>query len=183
MIYRNGAIEVIYSWWIDQSANGVMSRPVGLTDLPVRLTVDWRYDWSQNDVWSNCTLSFTYLSDTNPLKVYVLIEKLVFNKTNRFWRENNWNYFPHSTSIKRLTCYLSCYWSIYLGQPWWCHRMETFLALLAICAGNSPVSGEFPAQWPVTRSFDIFVDLRLNKRWTKQSWGWWFETLSCPLWR
>ena len=61
--------------------------------------------------------------------------------------------------------------------------METFSALLAICAGNSPVPGEFPAQRPVTRSFDVFYDLRLNKRLSKQSWGWWFETLSCPLWR
>ena len=41
-------------------------------------------------------------------------------------------------------------------------------ALLAICAGNSPVTGEFPAQRPVTRSFDIFFDLRLNKRLSKQ---------------
>ena len=61
--------------------------------------------------------------------------------------------------------------------------METFSALLAICAGNSPVPGEFPAQRPVTRSFDVFFDLRLNKRLSKQSWGWWFETLSRPLWR
>ena len=60
--------------------------------------------------------------------------------------------------------------------------METFSALLAICAGNSPVPGEFPAQRPVTRSFDVFFDLRLNKRLSKQSWGWWFETLSPPLW-
>ena len=45
--------------------------------------------------------------------------------------------------------------------------METFSALLAICAGNSPVTGEFPAQRPVTRSFDIFFDLRLNKRLSK----------------
>ena len=42
--------------------------------------------------------------------------------------------------------------------------MDTFSALLAICAGNSPVPGEFPAQRPVTRSFDVFFDLRLNKR-------------------
>ena len=56
--------------------------------------------------------------------------------------------------------------------------METFSALLAICAGNSPVPGEFPAQRPVTRSFEVFFDLRLNKRLSKQSWGWWFETLS-----
>ena len=43
--------------------------------------------------------------------------------------------------------------------------------------------GEFPTQRPVTRSFDVFFDLRLNKRLCKQSWGWWFETLLCPLWR
>ena len=55
--------------------------------------------------------------------------------------------------------------------------------LLAICAENSPVPGEFPTQRPVTRSFDVFFDLCLNKRLRKQSRGWWFETLSCPLWR
>ena len=66
---------------------------------------------------------------------------------------------------------------------WWRHHMETFSALLAICAGNSPVPGEIPAQRPVTWSFDVFFDLRLNKRLRKQSWGWWFETLSRPLWR
>ena len=66
---------------------------------------------------------------------------------------------------------------------WWRHQMETFSALLAICAGNSPVPGEFPIQSPVTPSFDVFFDLRLNKRLSKQSWGWWFEMLSCPLWR
>ena len=43
--------------------------------------------------------------------------------------------------------------------------METFSALRAICAGNSPVSGVFPAQRPVTWSFDILFNLRLNKRW------------------
>ena len=41
---------------------------------------------------------------------------------------------------------------------------ETFSALLAICAGNSPVTGEFPTQRPVTWTFDVFFDLRLNKR-------------------
>ena len=61
--------------------------------------------------------------------------------------------------------------------------METFSALLAICAGNSPVPGEFPAQRPVTRSFGVFFDLRLNKQLRKQSWGWWFDTPSRPLWR
>ena len=43
--------------------------------------------------------------------------------------------------------------------------------------------GEVPTQRPVTRSFDVFFDLHPNKRLSKQWWGWWFETQSCPLWR
>ena len=43
--------------------------------------------------------------------------------------------------------------------------MEIFSALLAICAGNSPVPGEFPAQRPVTRSFDVFFDLHRINGW------------------
>ena len=46
--------------------------------------------------------------------------------------------------------------------------METFSALLAICAGNSSVIGDFPAQRPVTESFDVFFDLRLNTLLSKQ---------------
>ena len=61
--------------------------------------------------------------------------------------------------------------------------MEAFSALLALCVGNSPVTGEFPSQKPVTRSFDVYFDLRLNQRLSKQSWGWWFETPLRPLWR
>ena len=53
--------------------------------------------------------------------------------------------------------------------------METFSALLALCAG-SPVNS--PAQRPVTRSFDVLFDLRLNKRLSKQSGRWSFETPS-----
>ena len=45
--------------------------------------------------------------------------------------------------------------------------METFSALLALRAGNSPVTGEFPSQKPVMRSFDVFYNLRLNKRLSK----------------
>ena len=61
--------------------------------------------------------------------------------------------------------------------------METFSALLALCAENSPATAEFPSQRPVTRSFDVFFDLRVNKRLSKRLWGWWFETPSRSLWR
>ena len=56
------------------------------------------------------------------------------------------------------------------------------LSWIWIIGHTSPVTGEFPTQRPVTRSFDVFFDLRLNKRLSKHSWGWGFETPSCPLW-
>ena len=52
---------------------------------------------------------------------------------------------------------------------YWRHQMETFSALLALCARNSPVTGEFPSQRPVSWSFNVFFDLGLNKRLSKQS--------------
>ena len=60
---------------------------------------------------------------------------------------------------------------VYGKCSWWCHPMETFSTLLALCVGNSLVTGEFPSQRPVTWSFDVFFDLRLNKPLSKQSWG------------
>ena len=61
--------------------------------------------------------------------------------------------------------------------------METFSALLALCEGNSPVTDGFPSQKPVTPSFEIFIDLRLSKRLSKQSKCRWFEMPLRSLWR
>ena len=66
---------------------------------------------------------------------------------------------------------------------WWRHQMEVYSALLALCAWNSPVTGEFPSQRPVTRRLGVFFDLRLNTRLSKQSRRRWFATPSCSLWR
>ena len=84
-------------------------------------------------------------------------------------------YFHLSNSIilTLSTLTLPCY--INAVVTWWRHQMETFSALLTLCAGNS--------QRPVTQSFDVFFDLRSNKRMSKQSWGWWFGTPSRSLWR
>ena len=62
--------------------------------------------------------------------------------------------------------------------------MEIFSELLVFRAGNSPVTGEFPtpSQWRGAFFF-FFFDLRLNKRLSKQSWGWWSQTPSRSLWR
>ena len=87
-----------------------------------------------------------------------------------------WLIFDGMKPLPALTHNPRC--SVALTWAWWRHQMETFSAILALCGGNSPVSGEFPAQMPVTRSFDVFFDLRLIKRLSKHSRGWWFETLS-----
>ena len=108
---------------------------------------------------------------------------------------HHWNYCPdalNSSTDYAIKWYMTesnkwkvshlsshCNWF----EAWWRHQMEPFTPLLAFCAVNSPVIGEFPAQRPVTRSFDVFFDLRLNKQLSKQLWGWWFETQSCPSWR
>ena len=81
------------------------------------------------------------------------------------------------------TIHITC-WITYDGLVlWWRHQMETFSALVALHVGNSPLTGEFPAQRPVTRSFDVFFDLHPNKGLSKQWWGRWFETPSRQLWR
>ena len=100
--------------------------------------------------------------------------------------------FRNSTQLQIVYCRKwPRFWpqELWLATPphirgaWWRLQMETFSMLLAICEGNSPVTGEFPTHRPVTRSFDVFFDLHLNKWLNKQSWGWWFETPSRPLWR
>ena len=61
-------------------------------------------------------------------------------------------------------------------------KMLPFDDVIMLC-GEFTGPRWIPHKIPVTRSFDVFFDLRLNKRLSKQCWGWWFETLSRPLWR
>ena len=67
-------------------------------------------------------------------------------------------------------------------RSWWRHQMETFSALLAFYERNSPAIGGFPSQRPVKRSFNVFFDLRLNKRLSKPSRRRRFYTPSRSLW-
>ena len=60
---------------------------------------------------------------------------------------------------------------------------ENIFRVTGHLCGEFTGPGEFPAQRPVTRNFDVFFDLRPNTRLSKQWWGWWFETPSSPLWR
>ena len=67
-------------------------------------------------------------------------------------------------------------------MSWWRDQWKYFPRNWPL-DGEFTGPGEFPTQMPVMRSFDVFFDLRLNKRLSKQPWGWWFETPSWSLWR
>ena len=90
----------------------------------------------------------------------------------------------NSTFVRLIFTFADLYYSCMKTQvcPWWRHQMETFSALLALCEGIhrspvdsphkgqwQPVAGGFPSQRPVTRNFNIFFDLCLNRRLSKQS--------------
>ena len=152
-------------------------------------SIDWAYGWEFGAFSRNTSKpSFRYASvdwisigrgnGPSPVRQRAIAwigANLLSVKTIR--HTLRWYLNPNTNILSRAT------WVNPSFSAWWRHQMETFSALLAICAGNSPVPGEFPTQRPVTRSFDVFFDLRLNKRLSKQSWGWWFETLSRPCWR
>ena len=69
----------------------------------------------------------------------------------------------------------------FLDISWWRHQMETFSAFLAFCAGNSPANSPHKGQRRGALMFSLIC--ALNKRLSKQSWDWWFETPSRSLWR
>ena len=123
----------------------------------------------------------------DPLTLKSLKDNEILKDHDSYWSQH-WPTRPTSLSVDKVR-FPNMHWNCHspsiglMLRTWWRHQMEKFSALLALCAGNSPVAGEFPAQRSVTRSFDVFYDLRLNKRLSKHSWGWWFETPSRPLWR
>ena len=81
------------------------------------------------------------------------------------------------------TCFISYPQECVISQliPHDVIKWNHFLRYWSFVRGIHRVTGEFPPQSPVTRSFDLFLDLRLNKRLSKQSWSWWFETPSIAL--
>ena len=109
-----------------------------------------------------------------------------------FWQGCTFNHLlcpSRSVVFMRPAVLRRDYWGIDLwlddlaAFAWWRHQMETFSSSLTLCAGNSPVTGEFPTQRPVKRNFDAFFGLCLNKRLSEQSRHRSFETSSRSLWR
>ena len=81
-----------------------------------------------------------------------------------FWMNKNTTYFMNWQTIRFDHAYETQFSLHNHKSAWWRHEMESCSALPALCEGNSLVTGEFPSQRPVTRSFDVFFDLRLSKQ-------------------
>ena len=138
-----------------------------MTNIYVRLDIYILYSdpWMHRDKRRN---QENFDRTTNYMKIITKHIQVALNKSR----------------YKIYKCHIKIYYCSYnkRSYSWWRHPIET-KGLLALCAGNYPVTGEFPLQRPVTQSFGVFFELRLNKRLSKQSLGWWFETLSYSLWR
>ena len=91
----------------------------------------------------------------------------------------------HDVSISTVILWikLSTFLGVYLHNCMMTSSNGNIFCVTGPLCGEFTGPGEFPAQRPVTRSFDVFFDLRLNKRLSKQPWSWWFETPSWSLWR
>ena len=148
----------------------------GIHRWPDNVSIWWRHHVERTLIWieggASCDIHLQHYVESKP-------KKLISD-----WWLPTYNHFV-KLYVAIIICWIVhdkfCWESYHRGNTWWRHQMITFAALMVICAGNSLVTGEFPAQRPVARSFDAFFDLRLNKRLSKQWWGWWFETLSRPL--
>ena len=155
------------------------------TQRPVTRSFDVSFDLRPNEWLSKQSWGWWFETPTSPLWRHRNVLRLVqltlsrhfniHNKQHSTWGETSLSNLPRQWLL----------WGQNLGWflTWRCNQMETFSEFLAFCVENSPVTGEFPSQRPVTWSFDVFFDLHLNKQSSKQWLGWWFETPSCPLWR
>ena len=119
--------------------------------------------WSPSRRWNNAEILLMWHSGTNLNEISIEINIFSFKEMNVKMSFAKWR--PLCLSFNMLR-FMMCHriTSIIL-QPILhndCHLIETFFALLALCAENSPVTGEFPSQRPVTGSFDVFFDMRLN---------------------
>ena len=143
----------------------VRDRP--LRAPPFVKLADWRVCW---------IISFNVL----PLELLLLLTDTTLQGWLVLFGHRTYTTSPYQLSQ------VSCWWhdniSSCRADSWWHYQMGKFSALLALCEGNPLVIGGFPSQRPVTWSLGFFFDLCLNKRLSKQSRRWWFETPFRSLW-
>ena len=124
-------------------------------------SVDDTFLWKNrlNSLLPVVGLSSTKVNHNAKFCIFKLSRKLLQHLRRKAF---NISQNPQNTPVtQQVIMYVPNIW-IQGFVSWWRHKMETFSALLTLCAGNSPVTGEFPSRRPVTRSFDVFFDLCLE---------------------
>ena len=125
---------------------------LGLNDhIPgqTRMGAFWNHNFCKSCQVPNCIFECWYNCNvpTSPTNVSIQIRSCKPKKKNSFY-------------IHDVFLFIQFEWN---KRAWWRHQIETFSALLALCKGNSPATGEYPSQRLVTQSFDVFFDLHLNQ--------------------
>ena len=139
-----------------------------------------------NKIWLTFDTSLTHCTLMNVLILirycFKAVHKSTIFLTTRFrCMHNKWVWSISTVGFRRRNL-VRCCGNLNIST-WWRNQIETFPTLPALYEGNPPVTGGFSSQRPVTRSFDVSFDLRLNKRFSKHPRGRWFETQSRSLWR
>ena len=129
------------------------------------------YDLLCNSRYYLCRLNYFCAFHTIFGVLTLSIQRFLLNRftVSKYWIFISKSYWIlvwvtfRATLVQKNPVQWSCFVassSDYVPVAWCRHQMKTFFALLALCAGNSPVTGEFPSQRPVTRCFDVFFDPR-----------------------
>ena len=197
-----------WSTWFSLNSQNTHAKPWShppiITTMPAIMKINGCYSALIGVIWKLITynmLTHKQLETCTQLCSYWWHQYPQLTKCSLHWISFIQKYYRYRKQYQKMKLQFFKYsivrvkWKI----SWWRHQMETFSPLLAICVGNSPVSGEFPAQRPATQSFDVFFDQRLNKRLSKQTlmrlviWDafapimtsqWWsaYRNLYCKIW-
>ena len=135
-------------------------------------------------IWTNDGLAYWHIN------VSLSFNEFSASPSTLKWDSKIWYYIYHSIAWPSVLYFflLLLEGTQIKRYRYWCQVMMTssngniFCVTGPLC-GEFTGPGEFPTQRPVTRSFDVSFDLRLNKWLSKQPQGWWFEMPSWSLWR
>ena len=147
----------------------------------------WRREWLWRHIHSPPEVARKHPhSDQRPdLLTSLSVDKIyVFCQWVTSIRASGWAFLFYVWQEFDYLLEIKCTWA-QTELQWLCPIFGSPLIMMTSWNGNifrvtGPLCGEFtgpgefPAQRPVTRSFDVFFDLRPNKRLSKQPWGWCF---------
>ena len=195
-LYRNyqisTAAHVVGPWWIHiftvslHRPSGVPVRHGGRGNMAAILQTifktlflkrDWLYFDSNSIEIQGSNWQLTNIGSDNILAMNRRKAIIWTNDCILYWRIID---MRNSDSFEFGHCKILC---VAVGKHMMTSSNGNILRVTGPLSGEFTGPGELPTQRPVARSFDIFFDLHPNKRLSKQSWGWWFETLSRSLWR